>query len=349
MKRFWFVVFPLTICSAACFPASAGVVLNVPSEIVPIPSSATDLALDLTFSLTAPTVGQSLVGYDLYLTLAGGSGGGLTITGVGTGSDRPANSVLSSDPAFAVQTGPAGEVLYSFGDASLTGAGTIADGSALLQVELQLQPGASGTYQIDPFVDAAGEPTTQFFSALDDGGNPVPITAVTFQAGTVSVALPGDANLDGKVDVNDLTIVLSNFGQSGVTWRQGDFNNDGKVDVNDLTIVLSNFGSSLGTGNVAAAPSRQRPHCWRPVCRRLAGLHLAAGPVIRCVSLGGAPTYLTTATSAAGWHVPERSEGRGCRGNHALRCVRDVPPSSDRLLLTRQLSLGPSPRRKPQS
>ena len=27
--------------------------------------------------------------------------------------------------------------------------------------------------------------------------------------------LPGDANLDGKVDINDLTIVLANYGQTG--------------------------------------------------------------------------------------------------------------------------------------
>ena len=59
--------------------------------------------------------------------------------------------------------------------------------------------------------------------------------------------LPGNANLDGKVDVNDLTIVLANFGQTRMAWPQGDFNGDGRVDVNDLTIVLSNYGHSLGS------------------------------------------------------------------------------------------------------
>jgi hypothetical protein len=28
------------------------------------------------------------------------------------------------------------------------------------------------------------------------------------------VALPGDANLDGRVDINDLTIVLANYNQT---------------------------------------------------------------------------------------------------------------------------------------
>jgi hypothetical protein len=60
----------------------------------------------------------------------------------------------------------------------------------------------------------------------------------------VTPALPGDANADGKVDVNDLTIVLTGYGTSGTIWNQGDFNNDTMVDVNDLTIVLTNYGTT---------------------------------------------------------------------------------------------------------
>ena len=59
--------------------------------------------------------------------------------------------------------------------------------------------------------------------------------------------LPGDANQDGKVDINDLTKVLTSYNQSGTTWTQGDFNGDGKVDINDLTIVLAHYNQSLGT------------------------------------------------------------------------------------------------------
>ena len=77
---------------------------------------------------------------------------------------------------------------------------------------------------------------------------------VLFLKALVSNVLPGDANQDGKVDVNDLTIVLSNFGRTGMTWSQGDFIGDGKVDINDLTILLTNFGQTAGAsasvGNV---------------------------------------------------------------------------------------------------
>ena len=54
----------------------------------------------------------------------------------------------------------------------------------------------------------------------------------------------GDANGDGHVDINDLTIVLANFGQTGMTWSQGSFVGDGDVDVNDLTILLNNYGNT---------------------------------------------------------------------------------------------------------
>ena len=69
--------------------------------------------------------------------------------------------------------------------------------------------------------------------------------------------MPGDANGDGRVDINDLTIVLSNFGQTEMTWQSGYFTGDGTVDVNDLTILLSNFGQSFGSsavGGFSAAP-----------------------------------------------------------------------------------------------
>ena len=68
--------------------------------------------------------------------------------------------------------------------------------------------------------------------------------------------LAGDANLDGKVDINDLTIVLAHYGSTGMTWYDGDVNGDGKVDINDLTIVLANYNQSVSSSaaGVAAVP-----------------------------------------------------------------------------------------------
>ena len=68
--------------------------------------------------------------------------------------------------------------------------------------------------------------------------------------------IPGDANLDGKVDINDLTIVLAHYNQTGQTWTQGEFTGDGTVDVNDLTIVLAHYNDSVSAsgGGLAATP-----------------------------------------------------------------------------------------------
>jgi probable HAF family extracellular repeat protein len=68
--------------------------------------------------------------------------------------------------------------------------------------------------------------------------------------------LPGDANGDGRVDVNDLTIVLAHFGRTGMGWAQGEFTGSGTVDINDLTVVLANFGESddSSAGGIAAVP-----------------------------------------------------------------------------------------------
>ena len=68
--------------------------------------------------------------------------------------------------------------------------------------------------------------------------------------------LPGDANLDGVVDINDLTIVLANYNRSGMTWGQGEFTGSGTVDINDLTIVLANYNQTVAAsaGGFSAVP-----------------------------------------------------------------------------------------------
>ena len=68
-------------------------------------------------------------------------------------------------------------------------------------------------------------------------------------------AIAGDANLDGKVDINDLTIVLAHYNQTGASWGTGDFTGSGTVDINDLTIVLAHYGQSSGSSaGMAAVP-----------------------------------------------------------------------------------------------
>lgn len=50
----------------------------------------------------------------------------------------------------------------------------------------------------------------------------------------------GDANLDGAIDVSDLLVMASNWGQAG-GWAEGDFTGDGIVNVVDLLLLADNW------------------------------------------------------------------------------------------------------------
>ena len=58
------------------------------------------------------------------------------------------------------------------------------------------------------------------------------------------------------MDINDLTIVLDHYNQTGMAWAQGEFTGSGTVDINDLTIVLAHYNQSAGSAGagMAAAP-----------------------------------------------------------------------------------------------
>jgi hypothetical protein len=103
------------------------------------------------------------------------------------------------------------------------------------------QARADGQFAVDSGVFS--NPTSNGISVPP----PVPPDLIGMSAMVLKQVLPGDANADGKVDINDLTKVLTSYNLSGKAWGDGDFNNDGKVDINDLTIVLAHYNQSLGS------------------------------------------------------------------------------------------------------
>jgi autotransporter-associated beta strand protein len=64
----------------------------------------------------------------------------------------------------------------------------------------------------------------------------------------------GDANEDGKVDLNDLNIVLNNLGTTSGNWTNGNFDGAPTIDLTDLNDVLNTLGSSSVALSAAAAP-----------------------------------------------------------------------------------------------
>jgi len=68
----------------------------------------------------------------------------------------------------------------------------------------------------------------------------------------VEPALVGDANLDGKVDFDDLLILAQNVGTTNADWMHGDFNYDSKIDFNDLLSLAQNVGRTNGNTPLGA-------------------------------------------------------------------------------------------------
>jgi hypothetical protein len=72
----------------------------------------------------------------------------------------------------------------------------------------------------------------------------------------------GDANLDGKINVDDYGRIDSSIGLAIAGWYNGDFNYDGKVNIDDYGIIDNNSGiqgAPFGSGaSDAAAAVRAR-------------------------------------------------------------------------------------------
>lgn len=91
----------------------------------------------------------------------------------------------------------------------------------------------------------------------------------------VKLAVPGDTNLDGTVDLSDFQRLTRHFGQTNADWAEGDFNYDRTVNLSDLLILTRHFGqhyttptmSSIAlTSSLTAAPAdvKRRSSVHRP-------------------------------------------------------------------------------------
>ena len=90
---------------------------------------------------------------------------------------------------------------------------------------------------------------TGIFSSV--GGivaSPTRRLAVTYNGTSVLVqaAAPGDANLNGQVEFQDLVALAQNYTLTGRSWVTGDFTGDGTVEFQDL-VVLAQFYNSPAT------------------------------------------------------------------------------------------------------
>ncbi len=166
----------------------------------------------------------------LQLDIAGTSG-----SGIPNGNDLltiTANAALNGtldvqvDPGFTPAYGNTFEIL-TYG--SRTGAfdqATVNGSILALQTDLALAPVYDFPGSTDPLFAA-----TPFAAAPD--------SLMLF------TTLPGDANLDLQVEDADLSLLLTNFGNTDAPWTAGDFTGDGIVDDADLSLLLTNFGGDV--------------------------------------------------------------------------------------------------------
>ena len=224
-------------------------------------SAAFAATVPLTLTGSGGSANINTNGYDVALSGALSGSGGFNKLGPGTLTLSGANSYMGLTSVQAgtlwLGTTAAENPIFSLGGVDIQGGSLVLSYSGLspaITIASILATGykqdfAAGSGEIFSSTAATNGSTLGW---ADNGSNAIRIMAT----------LPGDANLDGQVDINDLTIVLSNFGTTstvlGAVWSQGDFTYDGKVDINDLTIVLSNFGQTYaalgGSMRMASVP-----------------------------------------------------------------------------------------------
>jgi hypothetical protein len=97
---------------------------------------------------------------------------------------------------------------------------------------------AAGTY----YVGVSGSPNLAYFPHTVASGVEGSTGDYELQ---ITLAIGGDATLDGCVDAADFIAMKRNFGTGrGATWGQGDLDGDGDVDFGDLQTMTTNFGAS---------------------------------------------------------------------------------------------------------
>lgn len=67
---------------------------------------------------------------------------------------------------------------------------------------------------------------------------------------TIRQTMAGDANMDGKVDFDDILALFPNYGTtSGMVWSGGDITYDDKVDFDDILALFPNYGGGSAFSN----------------------------------------------------------------------------------------------------
>lgn len=170
------------------------------------------------------------------------------------GSSTRNSSLIGVDPLFTLN--PSGGA-DGFGDDSATTSidESVNDDYGSLRLRSD-SPGLNlgdNTYLPPDTYDLDQDGDTVEPLAIDATGAPR-IIGNTIEVGPHEYHLPADFNFDNTVDLVDLAILATHFGQTdpgtpgttpgAITFTQGDANYDGTVDLQDLAVLANYFGQS---------------------------------------------------------------------------------------------------------
>jgi len=97
--------------------------------------------------------------------------------------------------------------------------------------------------QVD--VDWTGAQADDYIIVESTGQNPTFHAMAVVAEAVVPEPGLGDADFDGDVDDDDLSLLLANWGSETAGWGQGEFNSTLPVDDDDLSLLLANWTGPL--------------------------------------------------------------------------------------------------------
>ncbi len=233
---------PSTLQSASVFYSGSTTTLNA------------DLHIDgsLTVNPGATVTGSGNLVIDSGSTLDGNGSVGVDVTNYGHFKPGASAGTFTIGGDYAQQS--IGTLTIEIGglvpgvdhdQVNVTGSATLAGG-----LRLPLIGGYEPDYYDKFEILTAGSVIGIFDWIKGVAAFPKKYLAVVYNADNVLVvaALPGDANLDGDVNVGDLGVLAGDYGQTaGMVWTGGDFTGDGAVDVADLGVLAANYGATEST------------------------------------------------------------------------------------------------------